>query len=93
MHARFFQMHPRSRATHLSWSGGTRQLHRWTSIIFTLSVMANFIAMAIGTPPGWLIYAPLLPLFLLLSSGLYLFVLPHAEKWRRRHSTGVVGQE
>jgi hypothetical protein len=27
-------------------------------------------------------YSPLLPLALLLFSGLYLFVLPYAVKWR-----------
>jgi hypothetical protein len=27
-------------------------------------------------------YSPLLPLALLLLTGLYLFVLPHATRWR-----------
>jgi hypothetical protein len=27
---------------------------------------------------------PLLPLFLLLATGLYLFVLPYAQRWRAR---------
>ena len=27
-------------------------------------------------------YSPLLPLFLLLFTGLYMFVLPYAAKWR-----------
>ncbi|MGO4835913.1 hypothetical protein AB4144_27100 [Rhizobiaceae sp. 2RAB30] len=47
-----------------------RQLHRWLSIIFTATVAANFIAMAMGEPPAWVVYSPLLPLFLLLFSGL-----------------------
>ena len=54
-----------------------RQFHRWTSIIFALTVAANFIAMTQGEPPAWITYAPLLPLFLLLFSGLYLFALPY----------------
>ena len=33
----------------MNWSSGIRQFHRWTSIIFTLTVIANFAAMAIGT--------------------------------------------
>jgi hypothetical protein len=59
-----------------------RQTHRWLSIIFTLTVIANFVTMAFGTPPGWVVYSPLPPLFLLLFSGLYMFALPYAAKWR-----------
>jgi cellulose synthase/poly-beta-1,6-N-acetylglucosamine synthase-like glycosyltransferase len=62
-----------------------RQTHRWLSIAFTVTVIANFAAMARvdgGTPPAWVTYAPLLPLFLLLFSGLYLFALPYAARWR-----------
>ena len=61
-----------------------RQSHRWLSIVFTLTVIANFVAMARGTPPPWVTYSPLPPLALLLFSGLYLFVLPYAAKWRSR---------
>lgn len=61
-----------------------RQFHRWVSIIFTLTVIANFVAIAVtgGEPPPWVTYSPLLPLFLLLFSGLYLFVLPYVNKRR-----------
>ena len=61
-----------------------RQTHRWVSIIFTITVIANFVALSQGTPPAWITYSPLLPLALLLFSGLYLFALPYAAK-RRRH--------
>ena len=60
-----------------------RQTHRWLSIIFTLTVAANFITMAFGQPPAWVVYSPLLPLFLLLFSGLYLFALPYIDGSRR----------
>ena len=33
-------------------------------------------------PPGLVTYSPLLPLALLMFSGLYLFALPYATKWR-----------
>jgi hypothetical protein len=59
-----------------------REAHRWVSIIFTLTVIANFVAMTQGPPPAWVTYAPLLPLFLLLLTGLYLFVLPYVTKAR-----------
>ena len=61
---------------------GIRQFHRWTSIAFTVTVIANFVAMSQGTPPAWLTYSPLLPLALLLFTGLYLFVQPYVTKWR-----------
>ena len=54
-----------------------RQFHRWTSIVFTLAVIANFVAMALGKPPMWLVYSPLPFLFLLLFTGLYMFALPY----------------
>ena len=67
----------------MSWNHRIRQSHRWVSIAFTLCVVANFVAMALGEPPAWVTYSPLLPLLLLLLTGLYLFVLPYAAKWRR----------
>lgn len=60
-----------------------RQFHRWVSIAFTLSVVATFIALAQPQPMVWVSYIPLLPLFLLLGTGLYLFALPYLAKWRR----------
>lgn len=54
-----------------------RQSHRWLSICFTLTVVANFVVRIWGEPPAWLTYSPLLPLFLLLFSGLYMFALPY----------------
>ena len=65
----------------MNWNKWVRQIHRWLSIIFTLTVVANLIAMGLGEPPSWVVYSPLLPLFLLLLTGLYLFVLPYATKW------------
>ena len=66
----------------MNWNVWMRQIHRWVSVAFTLTVIANFIALAQGTPPPWVTYSPLLPLALLLLTGLYLFVLPYATKWR-----------
>ena len=61
-----------------------RQTHRWLSIVFTVAVTANFVAMALGEPPAWVVYSPLPPLFALMLTGLYMFVLPHAARWRGR---------
>ena len=68
----------------MNWSHWIRQTHRWVSIAFTLTVIANFVALAQGTgmPPPWVTYSPLLPLALLLLTGLYMFVLPYATRRR-----------
>lgn len=66
-----------------------RQIHRWLAIVFTLTVVANFAAMGMGQKEvTWVTYSPLLPLFLLMFSGLYLFVLPYATKWRNARRSG-----
>ena len=66
----------------MTWNHRVRQFHRWVSIAFTLAVIANFVAMALGQPPAWVVYSPLPFLFLLLFTGLYMFVLPYAVKSR-----------
>ncbi|TIX02520.1 MAG: hypothetical protein E5V59_00775 [Mesorhizobium sp.] len=73
----------------MDWNKWIRQIHRWLSIIFTLTVIANFATMAFGQPPAWVVYSPLLPLFLLLFSGLYMFVLPYTAKGRNAQRAGV----
>jgi hypothetical protein len=68
-----------------SWNHWIRQTHRSMSIVFALTVTANFVAMAQSggaMPPPWITYSPLLPLALLSLSGLYLFALPYLMKWR-----------
>ena len=70
----------------MNWSKWIRQTHRWLSIAFTVTVIANFVALSQGTPPAWVTYAPLFPLALLLFTGLYLFALPYATRWRWRRT-------
>jgi hypothetical protein len=61
-----------------------RQTHRWVSIAFTATVIANIVALSLGKgqPPAWVTYSPLPPLFVLLGTGLYMFVVPYTAKWR-----------
>ena len=68
----------------MNWTHWIRQAHRWLSIVFTLAVVAAFIAMAQKTPVVWVSYLPLPPLFLMLASGLYLFALPYVARRRGR---------
>jgi cellulose synthase/poly-beta-1,6-N-acetylglucosamine synthase-like glycosyltransferase len=35
----------------VDWNKWVRQTHRWLSIVFTTTVVANFAAMALGNPP------------------------------------------
>jgi cellulose synthase/poly-beta-1,6-N-acetylglucosamine synthase-like glycosyltransferase len=66
----------------LNWNHWIRQIHRWLSIIFTATVIANFVAMGLGEPPAWIVYSQLPPLFLMLLTGLYMFVLPYVANRR-----------
>jgi len=74
----------------MNWNKWVRQVHRWMSVAFTATVIANFVAIALARgrmPPPWVTYSPLLPLALLLLTGLYLFALPYATKWRSGRRT------
>lgn len=75
-----------SREAAVNWNRWIRQFHRWVSIAFTVSVIATFVALAQEKPIAWMSYVPLLPLALLLLTGLYLFALPYVAEWRRRRA-------
>jgi hypothetical protein len=65
----------------LNWNKWIRQTHRWVSIAFTVGVIINFVAVVEKKYTFWVGLLALLPLALLLFTGLYLFVLPYATKW------------
>jgi len=73
----------------MNWNKWIRQTHRVLSIAFTVTVIANFVALGMrkGQPPAWITYSPLFPLAFLLLTGLYMFVLPYATRWRSRSAT------
>lgn len=67
----------------MNWSAWIRQFHRWMAALFTLVVIAIFAMLALGVQPAeWVYFLPLPPLFLLMFSGLYMFVLPYAAARR-----------
>ncbi len=66
----------------MNWNKWIRQIHRWLTIAFTVGVIVNTVAVARGKYTGGVGLLALLPLALLLFTGLYLFVLPYATKWR-----------
>ena len=60
-----------------------RDTHRWLGMSLIVLTIANIIAIGTGNAMDWLTYLPLLPLILLMLSGLYMFVLPYLAKNRR----------
>ena len=77
MNAQFFSVEPRvaraaSPPARSSLESRFRQAHRWISVVFTLTVAANFTAMIWGPPPAMITYSPLPPLLLLTLTGLYM---------------------
>ena len=71
----------------MDWNTWVRQIHRWLSIAFTAAVIVNSVIVSQGKYVAWVGFLALLPLVLLLVTGLYLFVLPHAVRWRRGRRT------
>ncbi len=66
----------------MHWNKWVRQTHRWLSIAFTVAVIVNIVAVAQKKYTASRGLLAVLPLALLLVTGLYLFVLPYATKWR-----------
>ncbi len=71
----------------MNWNEWIRQMHRWLSIAFTVAVIVNIVALRQKEPAVWVGLFALFPLVLLLFTGLYLFVLPYAIKWRSGRRT------
>lgn len=72
----------------MNWNKWIRESHRWLSIAFTVAVLVNVAAMAKEEPSIWVGLVALFPLALLLLTGLYLFALPYASKWRSGRRSG-----
>ena len=68
----------------MRWNHWTRQIHRWLSAIFMLTVIFTAVALAMKTKAVWVSYVPLAPLFLLMITGTYMFFLPYFKRGERR---------
>ena len=75
----------------MNWNHWIRQIHRWLSIAFTVAVIVTFVALRQEKPPVWVGLMALVPLALQLFTGLYLFVLPYATRWRSGRRTDSTG--
>lgn len=61
-----------------------RLAHRWLGMLLIVLTAANIIAYSTGSATDWLTYSPLAPLFLLMPSGLYMFLQPYLAKRANR---------
>jgi hypothetical protein len=52
-----------------------RTTHRWLGVSLIALTIINAIAFSMGYAIPWLYYLPLIPLFLSMISGLYMFAL------------------
>jgi len=65
-----------------------RLSHRWLSIAFTVVVIVNGIAVAQKKYTNRLGLLAVFTLALQFLTGLYLFVLPYATRWRTASRAG-----
>jgi membrane protein CcdC involved in cytochrome C biogenesis len=63
-------------------SNWIRQAHRWLSIAFTVAVIINIVALVQQKQSVLVGFLALIPLALLMFTGLYMFVQPYATRWR-----------
>ncbi|CCE03153.1 hypothetical protein [Bradyrhizobium sp. STM 3809] len=73
----------------MNWSNMIRQAHRWVSIAFTLGVIVNIAAMTQTQPAFWVGLLALLPLIVLLATGLYMFARPYVARPRSGAASGL----
>ena len=66
----------------MNWNKWVRQTHRWLSIALTVGIIINGVAVAMKKYTAWVGVLAVLPLVFLFFTGVYLFVLPYAAKWR-----------
>ena len=66
----------------MNWNRWIRESHRWLSVAFTVVVIINGVAVAQKSYTNRLGLLAVFVLALQFFTGLYLFVLPYAVKWR-----------
>ena len=72
----------------MNWNKWIRQTHRWLSMAFTAAVIVNIVAIVEKKYSNGVGLLAVVPLALQFITGLYLFVLPYAGKWRNARRTG-----
>jgi uncharacterized iron-regulated membrane protein len=72
----------------MNWSHWLRQVHRWLAIVFTVGFLMNVVVAMQGKYIAWVGLLALIPLILLMITGLYMFVQPYAARWRSPRAAG-----
>ncbi|MDX8052695.1 hypothetical protein SK571_25200 [Lentzea sp. BCCO 10_0798] len=67
-------------------SKGIRQFHRVVSMVFMATVVFTAVALTVDSSVVWVSYVPLLPLFVLMGTGIYMWFLPQLARRRARRS-------
>ena len=72
----------------MNWNKWIRQTHRWLSIAFTVAIVVNGVTVVQGRYSSRLGLMAVFVLALEFFTGMYLFVLPYAAKWRSARHAG-----
>ncbi|MFD4639732.1 hypothetical protein ACFWN2_20625 [Lentzea sp. NPDC058436] len=68
-------------------SKGIRQFHRVVSMVFMATVVFTAVALTVNAEMVWASYVPLLPLFVLMGTGVYMWFLPQIARRRAARRT------
>ena len=66
----------------MAGSKGIRRFHRVVSMVFMATVVFTAVALTIDSSMAWVSYVPLLPLFVLMGTGVYMWFLPQIARRR-----------
>ncbi|MFD5827856.1 hypothetical protein [Lentzea sp. NPDC060358] len=66
----------------MSGSKGIRRFHRVVSMVFTATVVFTAVALTVDSSAVWVSYVPLLPLFVLMGTGVWMWFLPALARRR-----------
>ncbi|HUQ57297.1 hypothetical protein [Lentzea sp.] len=73
----------------MSSTKGIRQFHRVVSMVFMATVVFTAVALTVDSSVVWVSYVPLLPLFVLMGTGVYMWFLPTIARRRAARRAAV----
>ncbi|SFR22272.1 hypothetical protein SAMN04488564_106120 [Lentzea waywayandensis] len=70
----------------MAGSKGIRRFHRMVSMVFMATVVFTAVALTVDSSVVWVSYVPLLPLFVLMGTGVYMWFLPQIARRRAQRA-------
>lgn len=64
----------------MNWDLWIRRTHRWLSLAFVLTVIANIAALVMKSQAVWIGLMAFVPLIPLMLTGLYMFARPYLAR-------------